>query len=131
LRQEFTLHQSFGRQSFGSREKHEGGLAAVSIGRVVFATQFYFAAGQDPGQCRCAVRRGFLRRDRLDAGKPNLAAVLEAKGARIENRGDAAPALRFEGASRGLGRTGGSQEQDHAERDRRPARALKFARCCR
>jgi hypothetical protein len=66
---------------------------------------------------------------RLDAGEANLAAILQAKTARIDHSRDAALALRFEGASRracGVGR--GSHEHESATRDCGAARAPKFDR---
>ena len=45
------------------------------------------------------MRAGLVGSDRLDAGEADLAAVLEAKAARIDHGGDAAFALRLEGAT--------------------------------
>jgi hypothetical protein len=62
-----------------------------------------------------------LRGDRLDAGKTNLAAILQAEAARIEDGRDASLALRFEGTVGGDRRTGGCGKQnDRGRRD--PAR---------
>ena len=82
----------------GARDEDEGGLAAVTVGRVVLAAQRDVAAGDDRRQRRGAL--GLVGRDRLDAGKPDLAAVVEAKAARIDHGGDAAFALRLERAGR-------------------------------
>ena len=45
---------------------------------------------------KAALRFGAVARDRLDAGEPDLAAVVETKAARIDDGGDAAFALRLE-----------------------------------
>src|SRR5437667_726055 len=87
LRQKLTLHQSL-----GGREKHEGGLAAITVGGVVLAAQGHVAAGQDRRQRRYAP--GFFGDDRFDAGEADLAAVSQAKGARIDDLDHAAFALR-------------------------------------
>jgi hypothetical protein len=68
-----------------------------------------------------------LRGDGLDAGEAHLAAVLQAKAARIDDGRDAAFALRFEAAVCGIGWTrGGGKQHDCAERDPRPAPESKF-----
>jgi hypothetical protein len=112
LRQKLALHQGF-----GGRVKHEGGLAAVTVGRVILAAQRHVAAGEDRRQRRSA--RGLFGHDRLDAGKNDLAAVGQAEGARIDDLDDAAFALRFECASRGVSRASGDNEHETARRHRR------------
>src|SRR2546430_2762123 len=101
----------------GGGEKHEGGLAAVTVGGVVLAAQRHVASGQDRRQRRCAP--GFFCHGRLDAGKKDLAAVGQTKGARIDDLDDAAFALRFECASRGGGRTSGGGNKDETARRQR------------
>ena len=102
---------------FGAGEEHEGRLAAVAVRRVVLAVQRHVAPGDDRRQ-----RRGALvlsDRGRLDAGEADLAAVVEPKGARVDHGGDAAFALRLEGAAGGIGRSvptaaAGRQAATHA-----------------
>jgi hypothetical protein len=67
-------------------------------------------------------RNGLLRGDRLDAGETDLAAVLQAKAARIDDGRDAALALRLKVAACGGSRSGAGKEHHCAERDRRPPR---------
>jgi hypothetical protein len=66
--------------------------------------QRHLAAGQKGRQRRRAV--GFFGRHRLDAGEADLATILQAKGTRIDDGGDAALTLWFEGASGRNRRTG-------------------------
>ena len=66
-----------------------------------------------------AVSAGLVGRDRLDAGEPDLAAVLQAKAARIDDGGDAALALRFERASRRDRRSDGGNRHEAQRRDHR------------
>ena len=75
----------------------------------------------------------FVGRDRLDAGEADLAAVLEAKAARIDHRGDAAFALRLE---RAAGRDARGCVDDAARTPQptsamqRDSRASSMSRCC-
>ena len=111
----------------GGNQEHEGGLAAIAIGRVVFPAQLTSRSFRIAVSAGARFAAGLLRGDRLDAGETNLAAVLQAKAACIDDGGDPALALRFEGAACGVSRTNRcGQEQDCAERDLRPARVLKF-----
>ena len=65
-------------------------------------------------------------RDRLDAGEADFAAILQAKAARIDHLGDAAFALRLEGASRRGGRADARRRCSQREHDCRARRRLKF-----
>jgi hypothetical protein len=69
------------------------------------------APRNDRSQRRCAVRICLFTRHRFDAGKPHLAAILEAKAARIDDSSDAAFTLRFEDASRRDCRIGGGKHK--------------------
>ena len=61
--------------------------------------QRHIVAGDKSRQRRGAVLPGRGRRDRFDAGETDLAAILEAKAARVDHGGDASFALRREGAT--------------------------------
>src|SRR4029453_3190359 len=65
-------------------------------------------------QRQCAP--GFFGHDRLDSGEADLAAVSQAEGAPIDDLDDAAFALRFERASRGVGRTSGDDNKHETAR---------------
>jgi hypothetical protein len=67
-------------------------------------------------QRRGAILPGRSRRDRFDAGETDLAAILEAKAARVGHGGDASFALRREGACRSDERRG---DQRAGERNAR------------
>jgi hypothetical protein len=85
-------------------------------------------AGDDRRECRGLDRLAVAARDRLDAREDDVAAVSEAKAARIGDLGDAAFALRSEGA---VGRDHGidrCHQQQATKRDRGAARACKFNR---
>ena len=73
---------------------------------------------------------GVFGRDRLDAGEADLAAILQAKAARIDHLGDAAFALRREGASRSGGRAdaGDNEPAEHHGCARRMLRLKLFRR---
>ena len=116
LRQKLSLHGGL-----RGGEKDEGGLAAVTVGRVVLSRQGHLAPGDDRRQRRNIFR--FFGSHRLDAGENHLAAVLEAKAARVDDGGDAAVALRLKRATRRDRRTnGGNQAAAKAHCDKFAAR---------
>lgn len=80
--QYFTLHRVL-------RAGHEynGSLAAIAIRRIIIAVQRHLAASGDGSKGRPAA--GPVRSATLDTGEENLAAVVEAKAARIDRGGDA------------------------------------------
>ena len=101
---QFALHRVF-----RAGHEHKGALAAIAIRQIVFAVQRHLAAAGDGGQRGPAA--GPVGSSVRDAGEADLAAVFEAKVARIDHGGDAAFTLRLERAIGGENLPARSQHQ--------------------
>jgi hypothetical protein len=81
------------------------------------------------GKC-CGARRLVVSCEKLDPGKPDLAAIIQAKAAAVDDLGDVPLALLFERTSGRACRRRRRREQGHREgRCGKPAHRHHFAVC--